>query len=248
VCCCPCKASFAKTDSHPRVFVPHPCGPVPFLDSGHPALRPSCRLRCSRRSCGAVLVQRKGTKIRTPRQQCPPGILPCGCVNAGRGSPTALLRRPRTRARPVRALAGCSVLLSPPLMGTRAAARSCAPKPSRAEPSKTEQSKVMRSVRRDRRRVGRSGAKALMDGEAHDRESHRARRSAIVVRRSTKSVAVEAVPTRRVSFCRSGFSRDVLRQSRCIETRWDSRSCVAVSIGCIRAAASHPTMVEGHRD
>ena len=30
-----------------------------FSDSGHPALRPSGQLRCSRRSCGAVSTQEK---------------------------------------------------------------------------------------------------------------------------------------------------------------------------------------------
>jgi hypothetical protein len=35
---------------------------VTFLDSGHPALRPSGRLRRSRRSCGAVDKQRKVTR------------------------------------------------------------------------------------------------------------------------------------------------------------------------------------------
>ena len=63
-----CRSGFiAKTYPRPCRFVPHPCGPVPFL----------------------CLPKEKEPKERAPRQRRPPGILPCGCVNVGRGSPTA---------------------------------------------------------------------------------------------------------------------------------------------------------------
>ncbi len=66
----------ARGPTHvPVSFVRHPGGRVTFCDSGHPALRPSGRLRRSRRSCGAVLVQEKVTKENTPsvpRRRCAP--------------------------------------------------------------------------------------------------------------------------------------------------------------------------------
>ena len=79
---------FAKTYPRPCRFVPRPCGPVPFLDSGHPALRPSGQLRCSRRSCGAVLVQRKGTKRKDTPSGPVSGLLPADCAIGLRGSLT----------------------------------------------------------------------------------------------------------------------------------------------------------------
>ena len=68
----------------PVSFVRHPGGRVTFCDSGHPALRPSGRLRRSRRSCGAVLVQEKVTKENTP--SVPRPARSAGCATGGRGS------------------------------------------------------------------------------------------------------------------------------------------------------------------
>jgi hypothetical protein len=89
--CCVSRAGskfFAMTRPHPCTCVPHPCGPVPFLDYGRPALRPSGQLRCSRRSCGAVLVQRKGTKRKDSPSGPVSGLLPADCAIGLRGSLT----------------------------------------------------------------------------------------------------------------------------------------------------------------
>ena len=95
--------AIAKTDPHPCVFHSHPCERVTF----------SCL-----------------SKRRTPRQRRPRGMLPRGCVNGGRGSPTA---RPaltaNARASLHAPLTGLLVRRSPSLTGTpERAARSCARK------------------------------------------------------------------------------------------------------------------------
>ena len=122
------------TYPHPCVFVPHPCGPVPFLDSGHPALRPSGQLRCSRRSCGAVLVQRKGTKRKDTPSGPVSGLLPADCAIGLRGSLTV---HPWTATNARASYARPFGLILHPLAGPQGdpggrAARSCAQKQKRS--------------------------------------------------------------------------------------------------------------------
>ncbi len=111
--------SFAITDPHPCVFVPHPCGPVSF-------------------SC---LSKRKKPKRRTPPQHRLPRFLRGRCVNVGRGSPTMHPASRRTRARPARAPAGLVVRRPPALKGTRRATSSAL---LRAEPEPRCRSGVSR--------------------------------------------------------------------------------------------------------
>jgi len=111
--------SFAITDPHPCVFVPHPCGPVSF-------------------SC---LSRRKKPKRRTPPQHRLPRFLRGRCVNVGRGSPTMHPASRRTRARPARAPAGLVVRRPPALKGTRRATSSAL---LRAEPEPRCRSGVSR--------------------------------------------------------------------------------------------------------
>ena len=66
-----------------------PAGRFLFLTPGilPSALRASFAVRAA--PAAQCLSEEKEPKERTPRQRRPPGILPCGCVNVGRGSPTA---------------------------------------------------------------------------------------------------------------------------------------------------------------
>jgi len=96
-----------------------PAGRFLFLTPGilPSALRASFAVRAA--PAAQCLSEEKEPKERTPRQRRPPGILPCGCVNVGRGSPTMHPASRRTRARPARAPAGLIDRRPPALKGTR---------------------------------------------------------------------------------------------------------------------------------
>ena len=99
----------ARKPTHfPVSLTGHPGRRVTFCDSGHPALRPSGRLRRSRRSCGAVLVQEKVTKENTPSRSRFAGH-PCPANFARalrRFADSTSMYRQRTRALRARAPAG----------------------------------------------------------------------------------------------------------------------------------------------
>jgi len=59
----------ANLDARRGLLFKLPCAPSggPSLYSGHPALRPSGQLRCSRRSCGAVVTLLLATQEKVTR-------------------------------------------------------------------------------------------------------------------------------------------------------------------------------------
>jgi hypothetical protein len=95
------------------------CERVTFCNSGHPALRPSGQLRCSRRSCGAVRAQEKVTKEKgTPQAARSAGSCPL-TTRSGYGVRGLSIHGPqRTRAHRARAPSGRSSTRSPGRKGT----------------------------------------------------------------------------------------------------------------------------------
>src|SRR4051812_4373615 len=92
-----------------------------FFTPGILPSAPSGQLRCSRRSCGAVLAQRKVTKRNGTHRARSPGILPSDSAIALRGSQTAHPCADCELARIVRAIpyGDFSFVRSPRPDGTR---------------------------------------------------------------------------------------------------------------------------------